>query len=65
MCETRNDDIRPGDTFWAYTKVGNMRADQTGHCICDDVESWAVYATDAENLPRVFLRHIFRFEKVL
>lgn len=65
MCKTRNDDIKQGDTFWAYTKEHNKRADQTGHCICTYVQPWAVYAADAENCERIFLRHKFRFEKVL
>ena len=65
MCETRNDDIKSMETFWAYDKSTGKRADQTGHCICIGVQPWAIYAIDAAGCERVFPRHKFRFEKVL
>lgn len=71
MCETRegltprNDTIIAKDTFWAYTKEHNIRADQTGHCICTWTMPWTIYAIDVVGNERVFLRHKFRFEKVL
>lgn len=65
MCDTRNDTIAPGMTFWARDKITDKIADQTGHCICSSVVPWAVYATDSMGCERVFLRHKFRFERLL
>lgn len=65
MCETRNsiDIIKEGDTFWAYDKYTNKKADQTGPCMCLDVHPWAIYAVDIVGNERVFLRHKFNFER--
>lgn len=53
------------ETFWAIDTLTGKRADQTGPCVCTSTQPWAVYAIDTLCCERVFLRHKFRFEKVL
>jgi hypothetical protein len=65
MCNTRNDIISPGTTFWAYDKFTGKCADQSGHCICTYEVPWAIHAVDSCGCERVFLRHLFRFEELL
>ena len=65
MCNTRNDIIESGMTFWAIDKATGRIMDWTGHCICTSVVPWAVCATDSVGCERIFLRHKFWFEKIL
>ena len=62
MCYSRNDYIEQGDIFWAHDKCTGKKCDWTGPCVCVGVSSWAVYALDASECQREFLRHKFRFE---